>query len=258
MEEEITPQPEVNHPANKPKNKNNFLIIILITLLFFAMGITAYAVYQNSQLKKQITKLRLTSTPNPVNLDLTPTVGKPMTGTTDTEAPKSTQPPLPTFTPNPTSDWKAYTHENIPEYAYWQGFTLYYPPSWELKLGESPPEYETLDLSLTKGDYRINIFQGPSGGGGCLYPEDPDKDGMYMRYGKYREITKNDGSIWRIAYPQNMSEEAPRLGVCSKLSNDNEFNGTTPAGTISIYVPRKTSEIPEEIYQILEKIKITL
>jgi hypothetical protein len=55
-----------------------------------------------------------------------------------------------------------------------------------------------------------------------------------------------------------MSEGTPRLGVCSKSSNDNEFNGTTPAGTISIYVPRKTSEIPEEIYQILEKIEITL
>jgi hypothetical protein len=257
VEDQIPPQHQTKPIIDNPNNRNVFFVIFLLILFFIASGTAIYTIYQNKQLISQVDKLKLEL--NQKKLNLTPAIRATPTlkiKPTNTIVQKSTEKPKREPTTNPPENWETYIHENIPDYAYWQGFTLYYPPSWEIYIADGPPEFEILDLSITKDNYRIEIFQGPSGGGNCLYPEDPDKDGMYLRYGEYKEITKNDGSIWRIAYPENAPKDNPRLGICSKFAKDNEFAGTTPAGTISIYIPSKSAEIPQEIYQILEKIII--
>lgn len=79
---------------------------------------------------------------------------------------------------------------------------------------------------------------------------------MFGRYGEYKEITKTDDSIWRIAFPEENNSSDLSLGVCSKYPNQNDFVSTTPAGTFTIKVPNKTSETLSEVYKIIKKIEI--
>jgi hypothetical protein len=57
MEDENIPH-DSKPSVEKPQNKNNLLLTLLVVLFFIASGISIYAVYQNNRLKKQITELK--------------------------------------------------------------------------------------------------------------------------------------------------------------------------------------------------------
>lgn len=153
------------------------------------------------------------------------------------------------------SMWLTYTHEKMPEYELWKGFKIFYPRTWRLETSrrETPPA--TFYLSLEKDGFIISIGQAPGGGGSCLYPGDPDLEGMYGRYGSYKEILKGD-TAWRIAPPEEPEPGNLYYIVCQKEPNAGNFVSTTAAGSISIKVPDQNSPTLSEVYEILERIKI--
>lgn len=140
MEEQSKVQPDINPPVEKSKNSNALLVLLLIVLFLIASGIAIYTVYQNNQLKKQVTELRTNFTPK--QIPLSPTI-KP----TDTILPESTEMPTATSTSNPTEGWKTFTDNKI---------TFKYPGAWQLVATEGGEiiEEPTSDAILkTIGSY---------------------------------------------------------------------------------------------------------
>lgn len=109
--------------------KNNRMLIVISVIALTLLGSMAYFVYQNLQLKKQITYLTPTS--------------------------PQLSPPPPAPPANPMADWKTYTDNNI-------GFSIKYPSSWTYKLGETnvTSGHVTFDTRLPSSNKNTNyIFE---------------------------------------------------------------------------------------------------
>jgi len=114
-----SPIPE---PIVKPVEvKKSFPILTVILVLFLILSLagTGYLAYQNMQLTKQITQMKVTPiptayvSPNPISYTS----------------------PTPTSTADPTAGWKSYT---------WQGFSFKYPNDWDLNTRNSIGSIEEL------------------------------------------------------------------------------------------------------------------
>lgn len=139
------------------------------------------------------------------------------------------------FTNDETTDWKTYRNEEAE-----RGYSLKYPEGWIISRehkdleGETRQAYDT--TTLTKGDYKISIAQFLGGVGSCLFPEDPDKEGMYGRYGDYIEMKVVNRTVRRAKslVVQNA------YTFCEKRNGD--YVATTSVGGISYKVPLDESE----------------
>jgi len=145
-------------------------------------------------------------------------------------------------------DWKTYTNTLVVDYQ--KSYTLTYPPSWELKSNTTPDGITS--ITLTKGLNMISITQGPMGAGGCLYPKDPDEDGMVSRYGQYQEFNKGD-YLWRAAKLEGTDYQVQV--VCEKMGNG-RFAGMTNIGYIELKMDSVDQAIIAEFYQILDKLEL--
>lgn len=146
-------------------------------------------------------------------------------------------------------EWLSYEFEGITEYPSWTGFKLWYPKQWHITTEEGDVP-KRMTLTLSKGENQIRISQSPGSRGGCLFPEDPEIDGFYSRYGEYKEILKNN-ETWRVS--STISDTNNHLTVCGDTGSDN-FNAVTKIGWISVDYSEKN--ILDEIYEILERIEI--
>lgn len=233
--------PITNLTFQPPRSKLPIVVFcVLITLL---LGATSLLAYQNFQLKKQVSFL-----PTPI-----PT-------TTMISTPSLSPEFTPTISPSPTSEtsqaWSTYTSEKIMDF--FKTFKLSYPSSWTLsenKRGGNSPE---LEVTLKKGDFIIKIWQSVGGGSSCLFPEDPQLEGMYARYGSYKEILKENNIVWRRASPEGQTSKVI-YGVCEKRSLSGgtfDFVAITEVGSIHLEGPVSNNQILSEFDQILEKIEI--
>lgn len=132
MEKQNTAQPQTKPLVEKNKNKNTFLIIFLIILFFIASGTAGYALYQTTQLRKQINQLKTeddqAGSRLPTNSELTPS-------------------------PNPTENWETFTNQNLK-------LSFKYPHNFFFK--ESPSK-KTIFLDTQN-------FEVPESFGGPLTP----------------------------------------------------------------------------------------
>jgi len=227
----------------EPKNQKT-LIYILITLIILSLGASGFLFYQNQQLKQQLFRIKkpslIASSPKPTQKP-TPSIAPPIpTGTSEKE-------------PEASEGWSIYTQKKIVDY--FNAFKLYYPKAWKLETSSSDNP-KTSQITLRKQDSIISILQGPGSMASCLYPEDPNLDGMYARHGDYKEIIKKNGIIWRIALPENYDLNKPNYIVCQKKPGEDFFTGSTSVGFFTALIPNEDSQTLNEVYEMLEKIEI--
>jgi|GEM_PF-3843309 len=139
--------------------------------------------------------------------------------------------------------------------SYHQPFSLSYPADWQLisKSQSSSGDDGSLSFSLTKNTAKISIDQGEMGGGGCLYPGDDLKDGMYEIYEQPTELTKA-GTRWRIAAAK---DSQPLIyTVCEFDPKSKFFTSLTKIGRISLALDKDNAKIVQEFNQIIESLKL--
>lgn len=130
-----------SQPANQvsvvSKPKSSPVIGISILILFF-LGITGFLVYQNYQLKQQVSQTQPTSLP---------------------ELTKTPEIPSPTSTVDPSANWEIYENKNY-------GFSFRYPNNFKIRNLVEKPFY-TLEepiafgIVLTQNIY-VNLAQTPA------------------------------------------------------------------------------------------------
>lgn len=216
-----TPTPEVT------PQKSSILLPILLSLLMFLLGsalVFAYFVF----LKPEKVAPQPVASPTPI--------------------PSPT--PSPSPSPDITAGWEVYRNEEAEK-----KYSLRYPEDWIISRehkdleGEARQAYDT--TTLTKGDYKISISQFLGGVGSCLFPEDPDKEGMYGRYGDYVEM-EVAGKIVRRTKKQGFQDS---YYFCEKKNG--EYVGITSVGVIGYKVPLDESEeMLREMDSIVKSIQL--
>lgn len=95
---------------------------------------------------------------------------------------------------------------------------------------------DSLFLTIKKGRSEMEIVSAAIGGGGCLYPQDPETEGPYGRYGEYKTLRSDEGD-WRrslsLTDSTKFGEEREVYTVCSGRNEDEIFSSTTSIGGIS-------------------------
>lgn len=106
-------------------------------------------------------------------------------------------------------------------------------------------------LTITKEGYKITIFQGSYGGGGCIYSGEPYAN--FTKYDNYVEIQNPNGFVFRRG--QNQSTGKTSWTVCQKGADDS-YGTITSFGLITINNPLNIDEeIMSEVDQILASFK---
>lgn len=174
-----------------------------------------------------------------------------------TEAPSPSETSTaPTVSAPIVESWSGYRAEKVVDY--FAGFELSYPSYWELKVdqfelseGQKPTTY-----TLKRDGYEIRILQGPLDAAGCLFPDDADREGMYARFGEYKEIDKGGGIVWRRAAPLEQPSGSWIVSVCEKGPAIDHFIGITTIGVVSLSGPSPDDEVQRDFDMILERVGI--
>lgn len=176
--------------------------------------------------------------------------------------------PLPSPTPSPVTtmipadpnaahdDWTYFTYEKANKFR--QGFVLHYPKSWALTIVIEDYGYGevSMRLSLEKLGFKINIGQFAPEGTSCLYPEDPELEGWYSRYGEYVEIEKENGVVWRRARAESGLSESIIYRVCEFEPGREYAVALMDVGLINMESPNLNGSILSEFDEILRRIEL--
>lgn len=131
-------------------------------------------------------------------------------------------------------------------------YTIDVPNDWQYKKEGAPSgDIEIDKLILTKGAYKITLYQAATGGAPCLYPGDADVEGPSSRFTSYTEITTATGNKLR----RGTAEGSTNFTVCEKQTGG--YGEPTSFGHISIGVPAggATPAMISEIDSILSSLK---
>jgi hypothetical protein len=146
-------------------------------------------------------------------------------------------------------NWTTQTQRQVVEY--FQGYTMAFPDGWyvETQSFEEPPSV----ISTIQNDTTaIEITQGPSSAGRCIFPEDPDSQEQMMgsEYGPY-EVIQKGSTVWR--YTSAIGSDGSEKIVCEK-QDDGSFLAVTDIGYITVQNPEPSTE--GEVIEILERLQI--
>jgi len=134
-----------------------------------------------------------------------------------------------------------------------KAYTVDVPSDWQYSKEGAPSGDIQLDkLTLTKGAYKITIYQAATGGAPCLYPGDPDVEGPSSRFTSFVELTTQTGDKLR----RGEVSGSTGFTVCEKQGT-NGYGQPTSFGHISIQVPAggATPAMILEIDSILSSLK---
>jgi hypothetical protein len=130
-------------------------------------------------------------------------------------------------------------------------YTVEVPSTWKYtKEGAPSGDIELEKLILTKGDYKITIYQAATGGAICLYPGDPDTEGPSSKFTTFTELKTATNDKLRIS-----GTGSGNLTVC-QMTGTNPWGEPTSFGHISIALPAVTTpEMITEINGIIASLK---
>lgn len=186
------PQPEINLPETPelPKKKPWF-IISAILLILVLLGTTAFFIYQNSQLKRQISQIESGPTP-------------------------TTQP---SPTPDPTADWQTYTNQ---EYQY--EFKCSPNSTHKVYLtqgdGHKTPYYEQ-GCNENQNQIRISVNKFISQEEFTLEEKIKELSGVHLRPADFKEAIISDYKI--ITYKTLNTSGQIEGNFAEILLNENKF-----------------------------------
>lgn len=126
------------------------------------------------------------------------------------------------------------------------------PNDWTYTKEEAPAGDINIDrLIITKGVYKITIYQAATGGAPCLYPGDPDSQGPSSRFTSFVELSTATNDVLRRGTAEGSSSG---FTVCEKQVGG--FGQPTAFGHISITSPtNSTSLMLKEIDSILSSLR---
>ncbi len=112
-------------------------------------------------------------------------------------------------------------------------YSIDVPLDWQYSKEGSPSGDVPSDkLTLTKGGYKITIYEAATGGAQCLYPGDADVEGPTSKFISYTNITTQTGDLLRRGAVQGSTG----FTVCEKQGT-NSYGQPTSFGHISITTP---------------------
>lgn len=132
-------------------------------------------------------------------------------------------------------------------------YSIDIPADWQYKKEGAPTGDIELDkLTLTKGAYKISIYQAATWGAPCLYPGDPDTEGPASRFTSFVGITTSTGDKLRRG---TAGVNPTGYTVCELQSGG--YGQPTNFGHIAITVPSGggTAVMLTEIDSILSSLK---
>ncbi len=191
-----------------------------IILILLVVGGVGYATYTYS-------KISVTQTPQ--------------TNQGETTTVPSTNPVIPTPTPQPLQTVTAgLNHSGGISFP---GYTILVPAGWTVNhqgtSGASPSD----TLTLTNSGYQIKIYQAATGGAPCLYPGDPDQEGPSSRFTSFIEFMGSNNNTFRRSSSSNSTEASTGYTLCMKGNGNTTFGQPTGFGHISYTAP---SNNPDE------------
>lgn len=199
-----------------------YFISILVTALVIGLGVTAY-------FKGWIPQVTFTK-PQAVSVQSTE-VATPITNLSAS----------PSATPSEFTVVKAGGILSRSQYS------INIPNSWQFSKDGSVAG-QSDKLTITRGVYSIVISQGAFGGGGCLYPGDPDAE-MAQRFASFTTVTDQSGDGLRIG-----ALSSGGFVVCQ--GNGTSWGDITSFGHISISAPATLDPtIVSQISLILSSLK---
>ena len=237
-------EPQIVEAQKHSDNKPPIIISIIITTLFVGGSVFLWQNSENNKLRESYEK-RLSDLENKLALSQ---ISQSVVNVSPTVTPtKKISISIPD---SPINNWGEFMSPlKILELSHYR---LFYPKTWKMVVDKREKEPKMLNVKLQKNNTEINIFQGAGGGGNCLFPNDPNKEGYYIRYGEYKEISKGD-YIWRVAKPENQQT----YNVCGGEKNNMNFiDMASPIGWITLRDNVNDETTLQEFYEILEKLEI--
>lgn len=206
-----------------------YAIVIILTALIVGLGITAYFkgwLPNVSFNKPQAVSTEATVIPTPGAL--VPTSGP---------------------SASPSADFTKVQSGGI---LVFNKYTLDVPNDWTYTKEAAPTGDVEIDkLILSKGAYKITIYQAATGGAPCLYPGDADSQGPSSRFTSFVELTTATNDILRRGVAEG---SASGFTVCEKQVGG--FGQPTAFGHISITTPANpSSSMLGEIDSILSSLR---
>ena len=108
-------------------------------------------------------------------------------------------------------------------------YSLSLPDGWTSQ--KEVTQYSDM-LTITKGSYKITIYQAAGGGGGCTYPGEAPQE-MAQSFSSFVEITDPSGFVFR----RGANGTPGGFTVCQKNAQDGSFGFPTSFGNITITTP---------------------
>ncbi len=131
-------------------------------------------------------------------------------------------------------------------------YTIDVPTSWVVTREQQTTPTPMDTLTLTKGDYKINIFQGAMGGAMCFYSGEPTPTGEVptSTFGPYVTIHDGNGKEYRRAKPITST------GYTLCQNTQYGWNQPTAYGSISYSTPASPNEVTiQEMDAIIATLK---
>jgi len=131
-------------------------------------------------------------------------------------------------------------------------YSIDVPTDWTYSKEAAPVGDIAIDkLILTKGSYKITIYQAATGGAPCLYPGDPDQEGPSSRFASFVGITTATGDKLRRGKADG---GGTGFTVCELQSGG--YGQPTGFGHISVSTPAvPTQAVLVQIDSILSSLK---
>ena len=115
-------------------------------------------------------------------------------------------------------------------------YSINIPSGWSYTKEAAPAGDIALDkLTITKGSYKISLYQAATGGAGCLYPGDPEVEGPSYRYTSFTDLTTSTGEKLR----RGGTAGGSGFTVCQRQSGS--WGQPTEFGHISVASPASPS-----------------
>lgn len=124
---------------------------------------------------------------------------------------------------------------NFPKY------TISVPGSWTVAKEHSEAQSPMDVLTITKGNYKLKIYQAATGGAMCQYPGDPAFEGPSSSFTTFVELTDSEGRLYRRSGSEALSNDGTRgFTLCHK--SEYGWQQPTPFGHVSFTLPATYDE----------------
>lgn len=163
----------------------------------------------------------------------------------------------PTASPKPTTSPKQIVTSGLGniEGVNFPKYQIAVPAGWDINKEHSEVQSPLDVLTISKGGYKLKIFQAATGGAMCLYPGDPAFEGPSASFTAFVELSDAEGRLYRRSGSESLSKDGTRgFTLCHK--SEYGWQQPSPFGHVSFTLPGTYDEgILEEMDGMIQSLK---